>query len=808
LTISAPPRARGTAIGFVSAVIAAVGALASPWVSPASAQTVDVPCSTSTLVSDLLAAYNAHGTTETLSLAAGCTYTIPAPASVSPAYYNTDGTPFDWYGPSGLPAIDGTITIDGNGATLERSGTAAPFRFFYVAADPADPSTQGYATPGAGSLTLHDLTLTGGLARGGDASGSGGGAGMGGAIFDQGQLTLNAVTLTANTAQGGQGLYNGSTLTGGGGIGSDGTYDAVHNAGSGGGFGPGSFGGAQGGAGTQFGFSGGGGGFGASENGHAATMSAPGAGGGPDTGLGGTAPSLGIEHGAPGGDGSGGGAATPDLLGTVLSGGAFGEGGVGAPGGSGGGGAGVGGGSSGDGNIEGGGAGFGGGGGQGGHTGGFGGGGGGFGGGSDGSEKSGPHMGVTDGGGGAGMGGAVFVMQGHATVENSTLTSNEAIGGASSSNSTATAGDGLGGAIFNLSGAVSLTGDTISGNTAAEGGGGIYNVVYDSATARTASVTLADSIVHGNGTDVTTNDPADTTAGPNLGQATVDVSAPNIIGASSSLGAAKITGSPSTANPQLGALSDNGGPGMKTEVPGPTSPALGAGAGCLATDERGDFRPHDGCDLGAVEVTGLGAPTASITTPATGATYTVGQTVTASYTCADPHGPGISSCTGTVPTGQPIDTTKAGTFTFTVTATSTDGQTASASSSYTIAPAPPPPTHATPKVTIRTHRASVRHGRIKITLSCSNADCNGTLTLTVRRARTHHGHRHPQTVVLARTRFGLPAGQRRTIAVHLRPTALRLLHRARHHRLRAHALATVGHGKATSGTIVLGLRSG
>jgi hypothetical protein len=416
-------------------------------------------------------------------------------------------------------------------------------------------------------------------------------------------------------------------------------------------------------------------------------------------------------------------------------------------------------------------------------------------------------MGVADGGGGAGMGGAVFVMQGHATIENSTLTSNQAVGGASSANSTATAGDGLGGAIFNLSGSVSLIGDTISGNTAAQGGGGIYNLVYDSATARTASVTLSDSVVYGNGTDLTNNNPADTTAGPNLGHATVDATAPNIVGAGSALGTATTTGSPSTANPQLGTLSVNGGPGMKTEIPAAGSPALGAGAGCPATDERGDFRPHDGCDLGAVEVTGLGPPTASITTPASGATYTVGQLVTASYTCADPHGPGISSCSGTVPTGQPIDTTKAGTFTFTVTATSSDGQTASASSSYTIAAVPPPPTHATPKVTIRTHRASVRHRRINVKLGCSNADCNGTLTLTVRPASTHRGHRRHQTTVLARVRYGLPSGHTQSISVHLRAIALRLLHRAHHHRLRAHALATVSHGKATSGTIVLTVRA-
>ena len=61
-------------------------------------------------------------------------------------------------------------------------------------------------TPTPGNLTLRNLELNGGLARGGNAgAGGGGGAGMGGAIFNQGTLLLDGVTATANTAQGGMG---------------------------------------------------------------------------------------------------------------------------------------------------------------------------------------------------------------------------------------------------------------------------------------------------------------------------------------------------------------------------------------------------------------------------------------------------------------------------------------------------------------------------------------------------------------------------------------------------------------------------
>jgi hypothetical protein len=61
------------------------------------------------------------------------------------------------------------------------------------------------------------------------------------------------------------------------------------------------------------------------------------------------------------------------------------------------------------------------------------------------------------------------------------------------------------------------------------------------------------------------------------------------------------TASVTTGDPQLGALADNGGP-TETMLPAATSPAVGKGAGCPSTDQRGDVRPSSGCTLGAVEV--------------------------------------------------------------------------------------------------------------------------------------------------------------------------------------------------------------
>src|SRR5262249_2074656 len=65
------------------------------------------------------------------------------------------------------------------------------------------------------SLTLENLTLTGGNATGGDGGdavdgglGGGAGAGLGGAIFNSGDLHLVSCTLTGNTARGGDRGYS------------------------------------------------------------------------------------------------------------------------------------------------------------------------------------------------------------------------------------------------------------------------------------------------------------------------------------------------------------------------------------------------------------------------------------------------------------------------------------------------------------------------------------------------------------------------------------------------------------------------
>jgi chitodextrinase len=162
-----------------------------------------VPCSAASLISAINSANTGGGT---LTLTSGCTYTLTAKNNT------TDGG-------VGLPVIKARITIQGNGATITRSGSVA-FHLLDVAS--------------AGNLTLSSLTMTNGLANdgvnGGGAIDSHGTLSVsgstfsgnsspatsgtsGGAINSSGTLTVTTSTFTGNTAQEGGGIFNQKTAT-------------------------------------------------------------------------------------------------------------------------------------------------------------------------------------------------------------------------------------------------------------------------------------------------------------------------------------------------------------------------------------------------------------------------------------------------------------------------------------------------------------------------------------------------------------------------------------------------------------------
>jgi hypothetical protein len=80
-------------------------------------------------------------------------------------------------------------------------------------------------------------------------------------------------------------------------------------------------------------------------------------------------------------------------------------------------------------------------------------------------------------------------------------------------------------------------------------------------------------------------------------------------------------------------------------------------------------------------------PVATITVPASAATYTRGQVVRAAYGCTAAT-PGLPACTGSVPSGSAVDTSTIGAHTFTVTAADGFGVTSTATQAYTVIAAP------------------------------------------------------------------------------------------------------------------------
>ncbi|HLH30181.1 MAG TPA: choice-of-anchor Q domain-containing protein [Terriglobia bacterium] len=144
----------------------------------------------------------------TINLAPGGTYTLTSVAEI-PSEYNAPG-------PVGLPVIRTSVTINGNGATIQRSTVAGTpdFVLLGVSGRTWSGAPSCYAYP---KLTLNQIILTGGT--------------LGGLHLNSGDAVVQGSTITQNTGVGGIGNACGDLTL----INSTVSYNTTGNAFGGGG---------------------------------------------------------------------------------------------------------------------------------------------------------------------------------------------------------------------------------------------------------------------------------------------------------------------------------------------------------------------------------------------------------------------------------------------------------------------------------------------------------------------------------------------------------------------------------------------
>jgi hypothetical protein len=496
------------------------------------------------------------------------TIILPSNATLNMSEITVDADNF--LGPTATPMIFSKITLEANGATLVWSGGG---------------NARAFSVGKGGSLTIRDAYIKNFSTHGGHAGygAGGGGLGAGGAIYvtEGGAATILNSTFSSNSAIGGNG-------TGGGGI----------NGGGGGGGGLGGNGAAYSfiEAASEFQLAGGGGGSrGNAENalgGGTVALSFNCGGGGPN--------SDDAQCSGGGGDGAGEGSVFDftDFGGNGDYGGGGGGGAAGGHGGTGG---------------------FGGGGGgafpvvdpdtgvssQGG-DGGFGGGAGnGFQFITGGSGKPGPFGGKghgNNGGGGGALGGAIFVHGGSVVVQNSTFFNNRVFRGTGGGDGDdhGDSGDDAGAAIFCVDCHLTVENTTISGNisTTADGGIKVYQTSADKAT----SFTLENTIIWANGDSSPDGSHSGTPRECSIvGFVIAGTFSGNLIENNDNC-----PGVVSQGDPLLGPLQLNGGFTPTMAIP-KTSAAWNTGTSpeSLSTDQRGTPRPQEGgYDIGAFELCG------------------------------------------------------------------------------------------------------------------------------------------------------------------------------------------------------------
>ena len=540
------------------------------------------------------------------------------------------------FGPTATPLIFTAMTIQGNGATLQWTGTGNS-RLFAVGSATIFDTLDNKPVSGTGVLDLQAVYIKGFRTKGGDgACGGGGGLGAGGAIYVGAaggsgvpSLAVENSTFESNFATGGNGsgssalsCHGDSQDSGGGGGGGLSGNAGGTDFGTGGGGGGGSRGnggagrdpntlqglGGGGGGGTIFdgavstptGGSGaylcGGSGGGHQNHGHPATC--PGGGGGGGGFNDATGISTASADGADGAYGGGGGGAGLDIL--HVEGANGGNGGFGGGGGA-------------TGTIRS-------------LVSGTNGGNGGFGGGAafgigtdidqhgepgNAGRFGGGANGSCCGGGGGALGGAIFNEGGTVFVRNSTFTGNDVdrgVGGISDDGTDrANRGADVGAAIFSLNGLLEIENTTISGNFVTgsdnQAGGGVVVMAFPLVknVPVEASLILTNTILSRNGSNdcllLSTSDP---TGGNNTGTVNANGSG-NLILNNNGCPGVVVSADPELAPLALDPRSTIGTPTMALPS---GSPAVNAAdeSDFLAFDQTGISRPKGGhADIGAYE---------------------------------------------------------------------------------------------------------------------------------------------------------------------------------------------------------------
>jgi hypothetical protein len=250
-----------------------------------------------------------------------------------------------------------------------------------------------------------------------------------------------------------------------------------------------------------------------------------------------------------------------------------------------------------------------------------------------------------------------------------------------------------GGGALNENGIMNVTNSTFSGNSGSIGGAISHNGLTLNVTNSTFSNNSGREGINANaGTATLRNTLVVNSVGRNCAGTITDGGSNLQFGGSTANSCGATIPTPA-ADPLGGnTLADNGGPTptIALLVGSAAIDAIPSANCAVATDQRGIARPQgSACDIGAFELqpqaSDATAPTTTISSPADGAVYLLGQSVTASYACQDENGgSGLAECIGTVASGASIDTASVGSHTFTVNAADTAGNTASKSVTYQV----------------------------------------------------------------------------------------------------------------------------